>query len=410
MNTSKQLSASRVPAAHRTFSPRRWISLCVPLCVAATLLASGHLAHGNNSAQQAATTADKPWASLGRPATPDEVKAWDIDVRADFKGLPAGSGSVEQGEGIWEAQCESCHGVFAESGEVFTPLVGGTSDEDIESGRVARLSDGSYPARTTLMKLSQISTLWDYINRAMPWNAPKSLKPDEVYAVIAYLLYLGEIVEEDFVFSNDNIADVQARLPNRNGMFWYEPMWHANGAGDVQNEACMKDCKTEMQIRAFLPDYARDAHGNLAEQNRIVGATRGAITTRPRPTSLSEAREMARTITVPAVEAGKAKPATKPAASAQAAQNAVPDQTALATRSNCLACHGIENKLVGPGFKEIASRYADKAGDAATVDTLAATIINGGSGNWGPVPMPANAAVSNEDAKLLVQWILSLDK
>jgi cytochrome c len=239
----------------------------------------------------------------------------------------------------------------------------------------------------------------------MPWNAPKSLKPDEVYAVIAYILYLGEIVEDDFVFSNENIADVQAILPNRNGMFKYEPMWHANGAGDVQNDACMKDCKTELEIRAFLPDYARDAHGNLAEQNRIVGATRGAITTQPKPASLSETREMAKTITVPAVEAEK-QPA--PAAGQQAAaKSTVADQTELATKSNCMACHGVDKKLVGPAFTEIAARYA---GDANAVDTLTDTVINGGGGNWGPVPMPANGNVKPSEAKALVEWILSLGK
>ena len=66
-----------------------------------------------------------------------EVAAWDIDVRPDFKGLPAGSGTVAKGQDVWEAKCASCHGVFGESNEVFTPLVGGTTAEDIKTGRVA---------------------------------------------------------------------------------------------------------------------------------------------------------------------------------------------------------------------------------------------------------------------------------
>src|SRR5213075_3126325 len=109
------------------------------------------------------------------------IKAWDIDVRPDFKGLPPGSGSVAQGQQVWDAKCASCHGTFGESNEVFTPLVTG----DV--------------ARTTLMKISTLSTLWDYIHRAMPWNAPKSLAVDEVYAVVAYLLNLGDILPGDFV-------------------------------------------------------------------------------------------------------------------------------------------------------------------------------------------------------------------
>src|SRR5688572_31220848 len=97
---------------------------------------------------------------IGRPATPAEIKAWDIDVRPDFKGLPPGSGSVQKGQKVWDDKCASCHGTFGESNEVFTPIVGGTTKEDIEQGRVKSLTAGEQ--RTTLMKLSTISTLWDY--------------------------------------------------------------------------------------------------------------------------------------------------------------------------------------------------------------------------------------------------------
>ena len=146
---------------------------------------------------------DKPWHNMGRNATPAEVKAWDIDVRPDFKGLPKGAGSVDQGATVWEAQCASCHGSFGESNEVFTPIIGGTTDDDIKTGRVQGLLEGKAiaPQRTTMMKVATVSTLWDYINRAMPWNAPKSLKPDEVFAVTAYLLNLANVVPADFTLS-----------------------------------------------------------------------------------------------------------------------------------------------------------------------------------------------------------------
>ena len=138
---------------------------------------------------------------IGRAATPQEIEAWDIDVRPDFKGLPKGSGTVAQGLDLWEAKCASCHGVFGESNQVFSPLVGGTTKDDVKSGRVARLLDAGYPGRTTLMKVATVSTLWDYIYRAMPWNAPKSLKPDEVYALTAYLLNLADVLPENFTLS-----------------------------------------------------------------------------------------------------------------------------------------------------------------------------------------------------------------
>src|SRR5215472_13006168 len=73
---------------------------------------------------------------VGRAATPDEISAWDIDVRPDFKGLPPGSGSVAKGQEIWESKCATCHGTFGESNEVFTPLVGGTTSDDIRTGHV----------------------------------------------------------------------------------------------------------------------------------------------------------------------------------------------------------------------------------------------------------------------------------
>lgn len=219
---------------------------------------------------------------VGRAATPAEVQAWDIDVRPDFKGLPPGSGSVAKGQDVWEAQCASCHGVFGESTDVFTPIAGGTTKEDIKTGRVANLAREDYPQRTTLMKVATVSTLWDYINRAMPWTMPKTLSADEVYAVVAYILNLGEIVPEDFVLSDKNIAEVQKKMPNRNGMTTDHGLWDIKGKPDVQNVACMKDCKKEVRVTSFLPGSAVDSHGNLIEQNRPIGPTRGLDTSKPR--------------------------------------------------------------------------------------------------------------------------------
>lgn len=83
---------------------------------------------------------------------------------------------------------------------------------------------------------------------------------------------------------------------------------------------------------------------------------------------------------------------------------AMADQDLAKTRS-CLACHGVDKKLVGPAFKDVALRYANQAGAA---DMLAHKIIKGGSGAWGPVPMPANNQVSEAEAQKLAQWVLSL--
>ena len=323
--------------------------------------------------------------AIGRDATPAEVKAWDIDVRPDFKGLPKGSGSVSKGEEVWEAKCASCHGSFGESNEVFTPIIGGTTKADIERGRVKNLEEGStFPQKTTIMKVATVSTIWDYINRAMPWNAPKTLTTEEVYATTAYLLSLAEIVPADFTLSDQNIAEVQKRMPNRNGMVFYEPLWKVSGKGDVKNVACMKNCPVDEKIHSSLPDFARDAHGNIQEQNRVIGPVRGADTTKPAPASM------------PAKGAAAAAPVVVAAAGGGG------DAKGLLAANACTACHGINNKIVGPGFNEI---LAKQKGKADLEDYLVSKIKGGGSGVYGSVPMPPQPQLSDADARTIAKWI-----
>ena len=321
---------------------------------------------------------------IGRPATAKEIAAWDIDVRPDFKGLPKGSGTVAQGQDVWEAKCASCHGIFGESNEVFSPLVGGTTADDVKTGRVARLKDPAFPGRTTLMKVPTLSTLWDYINRAMPWNAPKSLTPDEVYAVTAFLLNLGGVLPESFVLSDKTIAEAQARLPNRNGMSASHGLWPGRTMGnggkpDVKAVACMSNCATEATVASMLPDFARNAHGNLAEQNRAVGAQVGADTTK-----------------APGAAARPAAAAT-PSAIAGAA-----GVQALLNKHTCSACHGADSKIVGPSWRDISGKHASRA-DALAY--LAGKIKSGGTGVWGQIPMPPQA-LPDEDAKTIAQWLI----
>ncbi len=324
-----------------------------------------------------AIAADKPvaaYAGIGRPATPAEVKAWDIDVRPDFKGLPAGKGTVAKGQDVWESKCASCHGVFGESNQVFTPLIGGTTKKDIESGRVASLANDSQPQRTMMMKLSTVSTLWDYINRATPWNAPKTLTTEEVYAVTAYILNLAEVLPDDFTLSNENIAQVQAKIPNRDGKSPNHGLWLPNGKADVKATACMRNCADGVKVASFIPEHARDAHGNLADQSRSVGAARGQVTAPSR---------------------SAAAPSAKPSEFAAVKE--------LTNKATCLSCHGLDRKVVGPGFNEIAAKY--KASDKAE-SYLAAKIRSGGQGIWGSVPMPPAAGINDADAALLAKWIL----
>ncbi len=336
----------------------------------------------------AAAAQNAKYPGVGREATPKEVAKWDIDVRPDSQGLPPGSGSVAKCQGGWEGKCAHCHGIFGESNEVFSPLIGGTTAEDIKTGRVANLSRSDYPGRTTIMKVATVSTLWDYINRAMPWTAPKTLSTEEVYAVTAFLLSLANVVPDDFVLSDKNIAQVQQRMPNRNGMTTAHAMWPGKEFGgltrpDTANKICMKDCGPEPRLASSLPDFARNAHGNLQEQNRLVGPQRGADTTRPEakgtPTAAPAAAPVAATKADPAAADNKAV-------------------VALLNKYACTACHGLDKKVVGPGFNEIAKKQAGKA------DYLAGKIKAGGVGVWGQIPMPAQA-LPEADAKRIANWI-----
>ena len=300
---------------------------------------------------------------IGRNAAPDEIAAWDIDVRPDFKGLPKGSGSVKKGEEIWEAKCGSCHGAFGDSNATFPPIAGGVTKQDIERGRVAALAKPEQ--RTTLMKLSQISTLWDYINRAMPWNAPKTLSADEVYAVTAYILSLDRIVPDDFVLSNENIAEVQKKLPNRGGMKRYPGLWSVKGQPDVRSVACMKNCPVEGKVTSELPEAARGNHGNLAEQMRLVGPVRGV---------------------------------------GLVTQERIFNPGKLAETSGCAGCHAATSRLVGPSYAEIAAKYRN---DGGAENRLYAKVREGGQGAWGAIPMPPHPQVPESDLRTLVRWILT---
>ncbi len=360
----------------------------------------------------AAQAQSSSYAGIGRAATPAELAAWDIDVRPDFKGLPKGSGTVAQGMDVWEGKCASCHGIFGESNEVFSPLTGGTTKQDIQTGRVARLTDGSYPGRTTMMKLAHLSTLWDYINRAMPWNAPKSLASDEVYAVTAYMLHLGGVLPETYTLSDQNMAQVQAMLPNRNGLTQEHGLWPGQSMGsrkpDVAALACMKDCATAQTVASKLPDFARNAHGNLADQNRLVGAQRGADTTAAiaPPTGNANATAAPATAKPPVV----AVPAPAPTAGTAAAPTpgavkpgAGPSAAIALTQKNaCNACHGMDKKILGPGFQEVAKKYAARPDG---LDYLAGKIKGGGTGVWGAIPMPPQALNAGE-AKQIAQWLM----
>jgi cytochrome c len=227
------------------------------------------------------------------------------------------------------------------------------------------------PIRTTGSKLNHATTLWDYINRAMPFGNPKTLSPDEVYALTAYVLHLNDILPADAALDRESI--LRLKLPNRDGFTTDHGLAAVDGKPDTRNVACMRDCAVSPNVASQMPVHARDAHGNLAEQVRDIGPIEGVATV------------------------GDAVRATVASPEPQAGSE-------LAKSAGCTACHGVSNRVVGPAFKEIGGRYAK---DDEAEARLVARVKQGGVGSWGAVPMPPQPQLKDADAKAIVQWILA---
>ena len=140
---------------------------------------------------------------FGRPATIEEMKLWDIDVRPDGTGLPEGSGTVAHGKSVYEENCEACHGPNGQGG-IKDRLAGGQGSLGTEN-----------PIKTVGSYWPYATTLFDYIHRAMPYQAPGSLSVDDTYAVAAYILNLNGILSSDGTLDRNTLPAI--KMPNREG-------------------------------------------------------------------------------------------------------------------------------------------------------------------------------------------------
>jgi mono/diheme cytochrome c family protein len=156
-----------------------------------------------------AGAADDP--HFGKPVTAADITAWDISIGPDGAGLPPGKGTVAQGETVYAAKCQACHGEKG-AGNPNDRLVGGAGT--IAPNKAAVKTVGSYWPYAT--------TLFDYVRRAMPWDKPKSLSDEEVYSVAAYVLYLNGVIGQDEVLDAQSLPKV--KMPNRDG-FTAFPRW-----------------------------------------------------------------------------------------------------------------------------------------------------------------------------------------
>jgi cytochrome c len=158
---------------------------------------------------------------IGRPATPAEIAGWNIDIDREGHNLPPGSGTITHGHEVFDQQCAACHGAKG-GGGVGDRLVGG-------QGTLATPN----PVRTVGSYWPYAPTLFDYIRRAMPQNAPESLSNDDVYAVSAYILSLNGLLPADATLDAKTLSAI--KMPNR-GMFV------GDARPDVKNPACMRGC------------------------------------------------------------------------------------------------------------------------------------------------------------------------
>lgn len=186
---------------------------------------------------------------IGRAALEEEVAAWNIDIRPDGQGLPDGQGSVETGGELYDAQCAACHGVFGE-GEGRWPILAGGEDT---------LTDDR-PEKTIGSYWPYLSTVFDYVKRAMPFGNARSLSDDDVYALTAYLLYLNDQVEEEFTLSSENFASIA--MPNEQNFIDDNRADEAHYA--TADEPCMSNCiegNAQVTQRARVLDVTPETEG-----------------------------------------------------------------------------------------------------------------------------------------------------
>ncbi|MFB9263822.1 c-type cytochrome [Bradyrhizobium erythrophlei] len=187
-----------------------------------------------------------PRYNIGRPPTADEIRGWDIDVRPDGQGLPEGKGTVAQGEKLFMDNCAACHGEFGEGNGRWPVLAGGKS---------SLTSDN--PVKTVGSYWPYASTVFDYVRHAMPYGNTQSFSVDEYYALVAYVLYLNDIIsDQNFELNSKNLASI--KMPNEQGFVMDDrasvekSFW--------QKEPCMKDCSGPVKItnRAVALDVTPD--------------------------------------------------------------------------------------------------------------------------------------------------------
>lgn len=305
---------------------------------------------------------------LGQAIDAKRIAPWNIDVEPDGAGLPAGKGTVAAGARLYDQHCASCHGTF-----------GDDSSYALLAGGIGTLGSSS-PVRSVGSRLNFAPTLWDYINRAMPFATPKSLSVDEVYALTAYVLSLNNLLPADGALDEKSLPLV--KMPNRNGFTTDHGFLTVSGKPDTHNIRCMRECTTDVRITSEIPEsYVRSAYGDLALQMR----------------PLATMNQTGEPEWVMQQAAGSTAPSGANLGGSENGQ-------ALMQNAGCIACHAVDQRIVGPSFRDVADKYK---GDAGAAEHLLTKIRHGGSGTWGTISMPPQTQVGDADLKAIVAWILA---
>lgn len=280
-----------------------------------------------------ATPAMAEKLGLGRPALPEEIAAWDKDVRPDGTGLPVGSGDALVGEEIFAEKCAACHGDFAEGVDNWPKLAGGMNTLNRKD-----------PVKTVGSYWPHVSTVWDYVNRSMPFGSAQTLEPDEVYAIVAYILFSNDLIEDDYVLSNENLAAFQ--LPNANGFFVDNR--DATEYAQFSQPACMENCKEDVKItmHATVLDVTPGDPTDGAGVPAGVSAEGGTAAPEAEPETKAEA---------PAAE-----PVAEPAADVAAFDPALVEAGEKVFKK-CKACHKVgegAKNASGPMLNGVVDRAA----------------------------------------------------
>lgn len=195
------------------------VAVRVPVIAAATAMAAGAWA----------AEANRPGHyGYGTAPSQAELAGWSIAVRPDGQGLPPGKGDVDRGANVYADVCASCHGTFGEGAARYPKLAGGSLQGDRPEPTV-----GTYWPYAT--------TLFDYINRAMPFPSPHVLSADDIYAITAYILNVNNVVDNNFVADRDSLPKV--KMPNRDAFIWQDPR------PDTAAKQCMKNCLDPKAIK-----------------------------------------------------------------------------------------------------------------------------------------------------------------